>query len=135
VNGENPDDNRDLAALVRILAESGVKSAEEIEIWNAEEAARLQAAALRLGISPGNAAFALLRSPEISLQKMRIEARMLTVARRSAEAGIGLSVGGRLVHSFFQRRFFVEKERFENLTVEVERVGPPPAGIDEKGEI
>jgi hypothetical protein len=135
VNGKNPANSHDLATLVRILAENGVKSAEEIEIWNAEDASRLQAAALRLGISPDNAAFDLLRSPEISLQRMRIETRILTVARKSVEADVGLSVGGRLVHSFFRRRFFVEQEHFENLTVELERVEPSPTGIEKKGEI
>ena len=135
MNSKNPADSLYLAALVRILAESGIKSAEEIEMQNAGEASRFRAAAMRLGISTDDDAFALLRSPEISLQRMRIEARMLTSTRKSAEVDVGLSVGGRLIHSFFRRRFFVEKERLENLTVELERVEPSAAGTEKKGEI
>lgn len=116
------EDDQGLERLVRNLAGTLAASDEALEAVNAANRSRFHEMCATLGLTATDAVALLCRPPEVTLTKARVAASVRLTATKIRETGVTLRIGGRVVDSFYQKRFGTESTTYQRITVDFERV-------------
>lgn len=112
-----------LQNLVRTLVCGLIQGAETVDEVNASNRERFADVCRQLEVSSADALVDLCRPPEVSMDACRVDAAVRLTSTKSREFDLSLRLGGRLVDSFFQKRFAIETIQYQHITVELAKVG------------
>jgi hypothetical protein len=120
--GSQRDRGSGLERVIHDLAVTLAAGADAVEDVNVSNREQFERDCRTLGLLPTDAIARHLSPAEVNLAKCRVVAAVRLTSTKTRETGVALNISGRVVDSFYQKRFGTETTIYQRLTVDLERV-------------
>ena len=111
-----------LDAIIRRLSSDAVDTQILLDRLHLEQTARIIYDLKLAGLSLDDPIVESILPSGLRIKSQTIEAAIKRSQSRSARIGLDLTIGGRIVSTFFETAYGHEKTRYDRITIEIEAI-------------